>query len=312
MAVRPPCEIVQRDFLPVVRTLVARGLKNAGFSQTEIALKMDLTQAAVSKYLNTKLSETRMSNECESLALRLTEMIKTGEVESDRIVHEVCSVCMRSRIGSTLCEMHKDKVHSLHVANCQICSQLLGGQDEALSERASVIGDILEALKIIEDSDSFEVIVPQVRANFVVCNDFAETYKEVVGVPGRITIVDGRVRALVSPQFGASQHTALLLLQAKQTWLGVRACLCVSGRENVVKSAGKSGFKILFMEDPESDASKIAKSLSRTNHLPGPKTAFPAIHIPGGYGIEPILYLFGPSAVELAQRSIRLSDVLTP
>jgi predicted fused transcriptional regulator/phosphomethylpyrimidine kinase len=86
----------------------------------------------------------------------------------------------------------------------------------------------------------------------------------------------------------------------------------VSGRENVVKSAGKSGFKILFMEDPESDASKIAKSLSRTNHLPGPKTAFPAIHIPGGYGIEPILYLFGPSAVELAQRSIRLSDVLTP
>ena len=312
MPVRPPCEIVQRNFLPVVRTLVARGLKNAGFSQTEIALKMDLTQAAVSKYLNTRLSRTRMNNECESLALRLTEMIRTGEVESDQIVHEVCSVCMQSRIGSTLCEMHKDKVHSLQVANCQICSQLLGGQDEALSERASVIGDILEALKIIEDSDSFEAIVPQVRTNFVVCNDLAETYKEVVGVPGRITIVDGRARALVSPQFGASQHTAKLLLQAKQTWPGVRACLCVSGKEDVVRSIGKPGFEILFMEEPESDASKIAKSLSKTNHLPGPHTSFPAIHIPGGYGIEAILYLFGPSAVELAQRSVRLSDIVTP
>ena len=305
---RPPCEIVQRDFLRAVRAFVARSLKKEGFSQTEIALKMDMTQAAVSKYLSQPLTKTKLAGDIDRLSQKLTEMIKTGESGADQIVREICSACMHSRLGSTLCEMHQDKVPSLKAVNCQVCSQLLGGRDDDLAERAIVIGDILEALRIIEQSESFEVIVPQVRANFVACNDHAETYKDVAGVPGRITIVDGRARALISPQFGASQHTAELLLHAKRTWPRVRACICVSGRETVVKNALRFGFKVLPMKDPESSAFKIVKSLKTTNQLPGPRTSYPAIHIPGGFGIEPILYLFGPSAKELSERSIRLSD----
>jgi predicted fused transcriptional regulator/phosphomethylpyrimidine kinase/predicted transcriptional regulator len=307
---RPPCEIVQRDFLRAVRAFVARSLKKEGFSQTEIALKMDMTQAAVSKYLSQPLTKTKLAGDIDRLSQKLTEMIKTGESGADQIVREICSACMHLRLGSTLCEMHQDKVPSLKAVNCQVCSQLLGGRDDDLAERAIVIGDILEALRIIEQSESFEVIVPQVRANFVACNDHAETYKDVAGVPGRITIVDGRARALISPQFGASQHTAELLLHAKSTWPRVRACLCVSGREAVLKITLRSGFKVLSMKDPESSASKIVKSLKDTNQLPGPRTSYPAIHIPGGFGIEPILYLFGPSAKELSERSIRLSDAM--
>jgi predicted fused transcriptional regulator/phosphomethylpyrimidine kinase/predicted transcriptional regulator len=307
---RPPCEIVQRDFLRAVRAFVARSLKKEGFSQTEIALKMDMTQAAVSKYLSQPLKKTKLAGDIDRLSKKLTEMIKTGESGADQIVREICSACMHLRLGSTLCEMHQDKVPSLKAVNCQVCSQLLGGRNDDLAERAIVIGDILEALRIIEQSESFEVIVPQVRANFVACNDHAETYKDVAGVPGRITIVDGRARALISPQFGASQHTAELLLHAKSTWPRVRACLCVSGREAVLKITLRSGFKVLSMKDPESSASKIVKSLKDTNQLPGPRTSYPAIHIPGGFGIEPILYLFGPSAKELSERSIRLSDAM--
>jgi predicted fused transcriptional regulator/phosphomethylpyrimidine kinase len=256
------------------------------------------------------LTKTKLAGDIDSLSQKLTEMIKMGESGADQIVREICSACMHSRLGSTLCEMHQDKVPSLKAVNCQVCSQLLGGRDDDLAERAIVIGDILEALRIIEQSESFEVIVPQVRANFVACNDRAETYKDVAGVPGRITIVDGRARALISPQFGASQHTAELLLHAKSTWPRVRACLCVSGREAVVKIAMRSGFKVLSMKDPESSAAKIVKSLKASNQLPGPRTSYPAIHIPGGFGIEPILYLFGPSAKELGDRSIRLSDAM--
>ena len=302
--------MVQRDFLRAVRAFVARSLKDEGFSQTEIASKMDMTQAAVSKYLSQPLTKTRLAGDVNRLAQKITEMIKTGESGADQIVREICSTCMRSRLGSTLCEMHQDKVPSLKAVNCQICSQLLGGRDDDLAERAIVMGDILEALRIIEQSESFVAIVPQVRANFVACNDLAETYKDVAGVPGRITIVDGRARALISPQFGASQHTAELLLHAKSIWTRVRACLCVSGREDVVRVATKSGFKVLSMKVPESSSSKIVKSLKTTSQLPGPRTSYPAIHIPGGFGVEPILYLFGPSAKELGERSIRLSDAV--
>ncbi len=307
---RPPCEIVQRDFLRVVRTFVARSLRSEGFSQTDIASKMDLTQAAVSKYLSQPVIKTKLAGEIDQLSKKLTEMLKTGESSSDQIVRELCATCMRSRVGSTLCEMHQKKVPSLKAANCKICSELLGGRDDNLAERARVISDMLDALRIIEQSKTFTTIVPQVRANFVVCNDFAETEQDVAGVPGRITIVDGYARALISPQFGASQHTAELLLHAKETWDTIRACLCVSGRKDVVKVASQIGFRVVTVSEPEGVASRIIRSLKSTDRIPGRKTVYPAIHVPGGMGVEPILYLFGPSASELSGRSLKLSDSL--
>ncbi|MHA2026100.1 MAG: thiamine-phosphate synthase family protein [Candidatus Thorarchaeota archaeon] len=308
---RPPCEIVQRDFLRVVRTFVARSLREEGFSQTVIASKMDLTQAAVSKYLNQPVSKSKLTGDILHLSERLTEMLKTGESSKDQVVREICATCMRSRIGSVLCEMHQKKVPSLKAVNCQICSTLLGGRDENLSERAQVISDMLDALGIIELSTTFEIIVPQVRANFVACNEHTETFKDVAGVPGRITVVDGYARALMSPQFGASKHTAELLLHAKQTWSSIRSCLCVSGREEVVQKARKIGFKVVSIGEPESSATRIVESLSTVTQLPGKRTVYPAIHVPGGYGVEPILYLFGPSAKEVSERCLRLSDSLS-
>lgn len=307
---KPPCEIVQRDFLRVVRTFVARSLREEGFSQTKIASKMDLTQAAVSKYLSQPVTKTKLAVEIGHLSEKLTEMLKTDESTADQIVREICSTCMQSRIGSTLCEMHQKKVPSLKAANCQVCSKLLGGRDDNLAERALVISDMLDALRIIEQSNTFEAIVPQVRANFVVCNDQAETVKDVAGVPGRITIVDGYARALISPQFGASKHTAELLLYAKETWTRIRSCLCVSGRKYVVRTAKQIGFKVVSISEPESAASMIIRFLKSTDQVPGRRTVYPAIHVPGGIGVEPILYLFGPNARELSERSLKLSDSL--
>jgi len=307
---RPPCEIVQRDFLKAVRTFVARSLRDEGFSQTEIASKMDLTQAAVSKYLNQPVIKTKLVGEISLLSDRLTEMLKSGDSSQDQVVREICASCMRSRIGSILCEMHQKKVPSLKAANCQICSSLLGGRDDHLAGRAIVISDMLEALEIIELSETFEKIVPQVRANFVACNDNANSVEDVAGIPGRITVIDGYARALISPQFGASRHTAEILLHAKQTWTRVRSCLCVSGMDEIVQKAREVGFKVVPIKEPETSARKISLSLSRMKEVPGKRTAYPAIQVPGGYGVEPILYLFGPSAKEVSERTLKLSDGL--
>jgi len=307
---RPPCEIVQRNFLRVVRTSVARALSKDGFSQTEIASNMNLTQAAVSKYLNQPVVKTKLASEIEILTNKLTEMIRNGDAAADMLVREICSTCMRSRLGSTLCEIHQEKIPSLKAVNCQVCAQLLSGSNDDLSERAVVISDMVDALRIIETSESFVEIVPQVRANLVVCNRNANSTEDVAGVPGRITIIDGRARALVSPQFGTSHHTAELLLDAKDTWTKIRSCLCVSGRDAVVKSAKKIGFKVVSLHDPESTATKIVTALKSVEKIPGTRTTYPAIHIPGGIGVEPILYLFGPNARELSARCVNLSESL--
>ncbi|MCJ7818013.1 MAG: hypothetical protein MUP60_04115, partial [Candidatus Thorarchaeota archaeon] len=182
---RPPCEIVQRDFLRAVRTSVARALSEKGYSQTKIASHMDLTQAAVSKYLSQPIVEMTLASEIGILTSKLTEMIVSGDANADILVREICSSCMNSRLGSTLCEMHQKKVPSLKSTNCQICAELLGGSDTELSKRAIVIGDLLDALRIIESSESFVNIVPQIRANIVACDDTSESIKDVAGIPGR-------------------------------------------------------------------------------------------------------------------------------
>ncbi|MCK4447127.1 MAG: hypothetical protein KAW56_08595 [Candidatus Marinimicrobia bacterium] len=78
----------------------------------------------------------------------------------------------------------------------------------------------------------------------------------------------------------------------------------------MVKSAKKIGFKVVTLHDPESTATKIIKTLKSTEEIPGTRTTYPAIHVPGGIGIEPILYLFGPNARELSVRCVNLSELI--
>jgi len=204
--------------------------------------------------------------------------------------------------------MHQKKVPSLKAANCQVCSQLLGGSDTELSKRSVIISDMLDALRIIEASESFVNIVPQIRANIVTCDDTAKSPKDVAGIPGRITVIDGRARALMSPQFGASSHTSELLLDAKEVWSGVRACMYVSGRDSVIRVAKKVGFRVVTLKESESSSTKIVSALDSVQEIPGSGTAFPAIHSPGDFGVEPILYLFGPNARQLSEKCVKLSE----
>ncbi|MDH4213329.1 MAG: hypothetical protein OEV85_05375 [Candidatus Thorarchaeota archaeon] len=307
---RPPCEIVQREFLPAVRTQLAQSLQNKGLSQMEISSRLGVTQAAVSKYLNQSSPQSELSEEIGELVQRLTDMIQNPETKADAIVKELCSACMFSRLGSTLCKMHQNNVNALKIENCQICSQLLGGSDDDLSERALVISDMQDALRTIVNSSSFERIVPQVRANLVACTSDAEGIEDVAGVPGRITIISGRAIAPLGPEFGASRHTAELLLNARDIWPNVRACLCVSGRDEVVKASSRVGFRVTSLTESESDASKISNRLRSMRKSVGKAVRYPAIHVPGGFGVEPILYLFGASATELSQQCLKISDLI--
>jgi predicted fused transcriptional regulator/phosphomethylpyrimidine kinase/predicted transcriptional regulator len=308
---RPPCENVQKEFLPAVRTQLAQSLRQIGLSQMEIASRLDVTQAAVSKYLSQPIQQSELNDEILVLVARLTEMIQIPETKADTLVKELCSTCMSSRLGSILCRLHQKSIPSLKALNCQICSELLGGSDDGLATRAKVIGDMQEALQNIATSITFERIVPQVRANLVACIPNASSLEDVAGVPGRITIIGGHAVAPVGPQFGTSHHTAELLLKARSLWPNIRACLCVSGEDSVVKSAIENGIKVASIKVSASEAVKIFDGLLLVKKRPGKTVRFPAIHVPGGFGVEPILYLFGPTASELSEQCVNISESIS-
>ena len=306
---RPPCELVTRNFLPTVRARTAIALRNKGLSQSEIARKMDITQAAVSKYLNQPTSATREDDTTSALAQKLADMMASESCDIDETTKAVCSACMHLRLGSTICQSHRKAVPRLKQADCQICSELLGGREPTLSGHAQVLADMDVALREIEASDHFALLMPQVRANLVACDANATSDADVAGVPGRITLVDGRAVAHEGPQFGASRHTAQLLLWAKDQWPRTRACLCVSGRDDIVRAAEIQGFFVYRTSNPATEAQAITESASEVvREYTGMKSLLPAVHVPGGIGVEPILYLFGPSATELSKDCVRISE----
>ncbi len=305
---RPPCEIVQREFLPSLRGTLARLLSERGLSQVEIAERLDLTQAAVSKYMRQHEGKRRIDTEAQSLAERLVDQLVNESHSKSKILKEVCSTCMSLRVGSEICLMHKRSYPFLEEEDCSICSELIGGSDVELSARSMVILDIQRALHVIQDSKGFSLLVPEVRANLVACPKDAKGIQDVAGVPGRITLVDGKARAFVAPQFGASRHTASLLLQVKKRWSRYRACLCLSGKDIVIDVARNEGVRIISLDTSVSEVDEIAKQVFKTR-TSSPKGTL-GINVPGGVGVEPILYIFGKSAYELGQLAQKMSSRL--
>lgn len=299
---RPPCETIQRDFLPDLRMSLAKKLSRLGLSQTDIAKRMEITQAAVSKYLSQEKSP-RLGPLVEATATKVADLIVSG-AEADAVVEELCSSCMQSRIGGSICKRHRQSVLSLGSLDCQICVKLLSGESDSLAGRSAVLRDMQDALRIIESSESFGLVMPQVRANLVACGSGARTTEDVAGVPGRITMINGKPRAPLPPQFGASRHTAQLLLHATAKWPTVRSCLCVSGREEVVCAAESVGFYVIRLDKPTVDPEEMAAEIR--SHRGRKDAGNPAVCTPGGIGVEPILYLFGKSATELSDLCIGL------
>ncbi len=309
ITLRPPCELVQRDFLPLVRSELARTLKEHGLSQSVIANNLGLTQAAVSKYLNQSTNDSRLKKLLDDLTPKLAELVLSGSKSSDLLVREVCLTCMRLRIGSEICRLHKNQVPTLNELNCSVCSDLLGGNEPVFSQHLDVLNDMQESLEIIEASETFKHIIPQVRANLVVCNKSTTSVSDVVGVPGRITLVGGKAKATENPRFDASHHTAKLLLLIKGLVPSIRACLCISGIDQVVTSSKAVGLTVTSLQHSTSDVSVIANSFESQGSKARKGKPF-GVHVPGGIGVEPILYLFGPNAKDLAQLSTTISDYL--
>jgi hypothetical protein len=146
-----------------------------------------------------------------------------------------------------------------------------------------------------------------VRLNLVACDEAANATADVAAVPGRITLVEDRVKVLTSPQFGASRHTATLVLWAKSVWPGVRSCIGISGRSEIIEAAEAMEIPIIRLNEPTIDSDEISEAAGRAARRMGADISTVAVHVPGGVGVEPILYLFGPSAPSLSSTCISLS-----
>lgn len=116
---RPFCEVVVKEVLPAVRSILAKELKDSGMTQDEIAEALGITQASVSHYLkeargkNVKMLEQnpRLKEGLKDTAKRLKEKKASPALE-------FCVICKGVR-KEIICKFHKDSMPGLK--SCDIC-----------------------------------------------------------------------------------------------------------------------------------------------------------------------------------------------
>jgi len=93
-----PCETMIKQLLPAIRAGVTKELaKKYNFNQIEIASKLGVTQAAVSKYLSGDYAEAIKTIENKKTvkenSKKIAHLIAQGKNDKKKIVEAVCLSC---------------------------------------------------------------------------------------------------------------------------------------------------------------------------------------------------------------------------
>jgi predicted fused transcriptional regulator/phosphomethylpyrimidine kinase len=172
---------------------------------------------------------------------------------------------------------------------------------------SDAVADVASAVRILEASDSFAAVMPEVSVNIACLAGEGETPDDVVAVPGRIVKVGGHAKSMQPPAAGSSKHLASLLLLARRRDRRFRAVINLRYDERMARVLRRLGLKTVEVEgypvSPGGDPTLAALAAAIPRSSPG----FGAVVDRGSKGIEPNVYLFGDTAVRVAERAVRVS-----
>ena len=284
--------MISEELIPAIRRSVARSLYNGGMSQGVISSLIGTSQAMVSKYVKSEAKpEESLRVLVEEISSEITTAAMAGEgtVElTERLNIDVLKALERGR----LCKRHKEMSAP---SDCKIC---LRGSSSG--DRSSVIRD-LNLSAIYLESNPIPLLIPAVKVNVAQAVEDAETIDDIASFPGRISFHGGRVNHL-PPDFGISQHLASVLLSVLRSGERYRSVINLRFDESVKKTLEKMGQPPLHIARSDKDV------LDTLEERGGGKNGLVAD--PGDFGIEPCLYIFGISALDVVRRASIIHDHL--
>ena len=179
------------------------------------------------------------------------------------------------------------------------------------------IDKVKMAVDILENSSEFAALIPEVRSNLVMAVEGAERIEQVVGIPGRITIVNGKPRSVMEPDFMSSSHMARLVLSVMKHDPTKKSALNMKYDPMILEICEKLGLKVSSYnraQEPEDvkevEGGTIPWGVETAIENAG--TIPDVIYHKGAWGKEPMICLVGSDAVEVAEMGIciaRLFDI---
>ena len=178
------------------------------------------------------------------------------------------------------------------------------------------IENLKKAVKIIQNSEEFAAFIPEVRSNIVMAKDNAKDVNDIAGIPGRITIVHGKPKAFVEPEFGVSSHMARLVLSMMKYDSSKRSAMNIKYNPKIIEICEKLGLKVSFYDrnDEPEDIRQVEggtipwgveTAIKRIGDIPD------IIYHRGAWGKEPSITLIGTSAVDVAKMAVCIARIFS-
>jgi len=175
-------------------------------------------------------------------------------------------------------------------------------------ENIKVINEIKNILDFFSQNQVFSNLIPEVRTNISGALDNAKSIMDVAGIDGRITIIDGYPKACGKIKFGASNHTARLVLTAKEFDKSINFVMNLRYLPNLINSLQEKTpfgiFKFERVTQPENIEKRedstmqwlIKESIHDTGKIPD------IIWDTGAIGKEPMMRVFAKDSEDMINK----------
>lgn len=267
---------------------VAKELRSNGWSQMDIAKATGSTQSTVSRQimkpvqmLGASADEAMIDGWAQELAQSLAQLGPESNVVRQRLIVELqFGASQTLRFDKTLTGLNLDEDQTAR----------------ALLRRLEWATGRLDLSRIAN-------YMPAVGMNIATCNNGATSSQDVAAYPGRMTLVDKILRRHETPEYGASNHLAKVLLQARTVDEEKTAILNI--RPPTLDGMVDQG-DINYISD-ELDY-KLA--FAPKGELETTSGRIDIILDEGAFGWEPSLYILAPNAMDLIDRTHAIIDAM--
>ncbi|WP_372909859.1 thiamine-phosphate synthase family protein [Salinigranum sp.] len=301
MSLVHPSELVADRVLPTLRAMLARRLDERGATQQSIAGHLGVSQAAVSNYLggDVQLEPLVAENaDAQASVERIAAGLDEGEYDGYDVLADLVSLVTTLEDRGPVCELHEREMPELRGLGCDLCVR--GLDREAERERA-VLASVRQAVRLLSTTPGVATLVPNVGTNVGEALAGADAATDVAAIPGRMYTVNGRVEVPADPEFGASKHVATAVLAAASVDSTVRAAVNVATDDTFLRRARDRGLATLeFDADYEERGEHLRERFRAFGRVPA------VAYHRGAFGVEPVAYVFGESAVDAARRVVSL------
>ncbi|MGM0448016.1 MAG: thiamine-phosphate synthase family protein [Methanobacteriota archaeon] len=291
-------EVVVDEFLPTVRSMLAEDLRDRGFTQSEVADALGISQSAVSKYAagDVARQEGVVADErVRDLVERVGEGLASGDLTPVAALVEIEVLIRQLEEGDLLADLHEAAMPALADADVEFS---VHDPDSGLRERERVLTSVRRGLRTLTNASGFAGLIPNVGANVTECLADAATVDDVAAVPGRLVDVKGRAMVPGEPEFGVSEHVATVLLAAREAGAGVRGAVNLRYDPETVESLDESHPTVEF--DAERPTREAVADAVAVVDLPADSETL-VLYQTGAVGVEPIVYVLAPTAAEAAR-----------